>query len=161
MRLHRFWMAAFFAAACAANGSSNSGAITPGADEIVIGSSLSFSPPHLTVAAGTTVRWRNAGPYGHTVTSGLSSKAADHPGAEFDTQLPSGETFEFTFDEVGDHPYFCRPHEGMGMKGVITVTAATAAPADAGPQSDSAGGTDNGGGGGGGGSGGGGGGYGY
>src|SRR5262249_34634390 len=75
----------------------------------------------ITVAPGTTVRWKNVGSSTHTITSGLSSKAADRPGIDFDARLPAGATFEFTFEEVGDHPYFCRPHEGMGMKGVVTV----------------------------------------
>jgi plastocyanin len=95
-----------------------------GAVEIAAGDSLTFSPAHLTVAAGTTVRWRNSGSIEHTVTSGASSKPADSPGTLFDSQLPAGDTFEFTFTKVGDQPYFCRFHESMGMTGVVTVTAA-------------------------------------
>jgi len=113
-------VAAFLAAACSST-SSDSAPITADAVEIKASDALTFSSPHITVAPGTTVRWRNVGSHAHTVTSGLSSKAADQPGAEFDAQLPGGATFEFTFDEVGDHPYFCRLHEAMGMKGVITV----------------------------------------
>jgi len=119
-----FFAAAFLTGACGSSGS-DSAPLTPGAVEIQAGDALSFNQPHITVAAGTTVRWRNVGQeHGHTITSGVSSKAADRPGAEFDAELPQGGTFEFVFDEVGDHPYFCRPHEAMGMKGVITVTAA-------------------------------------
>lgn len=130
---------AFLTAACGSSGS-DSAPLTPGAVEIQAGDGLSFNSPHITVAAGTTVRWRNVGQeHGHTVTSGTSSKAADRPGAEFDAELPQGGTFEFVFDEVGDHPYFCRPHEAMGMKGVVTVipagtdagTASSAASGDA------------------------------
>jgi plastocyanin len=104
--------------------------LMPGPNEILVGTAISFTPTHLTVPAGTTVRWRNVGPYDHTVTSGLSSKVADQPGTGFDDVFNSGTTFEFTFEELGDHPFFCRPHEFMGMKGVITVVAPT--PPDAG-----------------------------
>jgi plastocyanin len=113
------------AALLAACGSSDpaSETLSPGPDEIVIGNSLAFTPTHLTVAVGTTVRWVNAGPYDHTVTSGASSNPADLPGADFDAELPPGGTFEVTFHTVGNHPFFCRLHESMGMKGIVTVTA--------------------------------------
>src|SRR5215813_2033691 len=113
-------VAAFLAAACSSP-SSDSAPIAASAVEINASDALSFNQPHITVAPGTTVRWKNVGSSTHTITSGLSSKAADQPGAAFDAQLPAGATFEVTFDEAGDHPYFCRPHEGMGMKGVVTV----------------------------------------
>jgi plastocyanin len=94
-----------------------------GAVEVRATDALAFAPRRLTVAVGTTVRWVNPGGPPHTITSGKSSEAADSPGALFDSQLPGGARFEFTFTKVGDQPYFCRFHEGMGMTGVITVTA--------------------------------------
>ena len=94
--------------------------------EIEASDALMFSPAKLTVVVGTTVHWRNTGTVAHTVTSGASSKAADSPGALFDSQLPGGGTLDFTFTTVGDQPYFCRYHEAMGMTGVVTVTAAPA-----------------------------------
>jgi len=141
----------FVAALLAACGSSDStyGTLTPGPDEIQVGDSLSFTPAHLTVTAGTTVRWVNAGPFDHTVTSGASSNPADAPGADFDAELEPGGTFEFTFQAVGNHPYFCRLHEGMGMKGIVTVTAPSGA--DAGGDTGNGSGDPGGGGGGGGG----------
>jgi plastocyanin len=113
------------AALLAACGGSDSApeTLSPGPNEILVGNALNFTPAHLTVPLGTTVRWRNVGPYDHTVTSGLSSKPAGSPGTEFDDSFRSGTTFDFTFETVGDHPFFCRPHELMGMKGVITVVA--------------------------------------
>ena len=102
------------------------GATTNGNSPIEIEASdaLMFSPTKLTVVVGTTVHWRNTGTVAHTVTSGASSKAADSPGVLFDSPLPAGGTFDFTFTTVGDQPYFCRYHESMGMIGVVTVTAA-------------------------------------
>ena len=123
-----FWVAALLVSAC---GSSASDPPVPLPNEIVVGDGLNFTPEHLTVTAGTKVHFRNAGPYDHTLTSGASSKPADAPGVIFDTEFPSGGTFDFTFDQVGDHPYFCRQHEAMGMKGLVTVTAPGSA--DAGP----------------------------
>ena len=119
------------AAMLAACASDPTEVLEPGPNEILVGRSLLFTPAHLTVTAGAMVRWRNVGPYDHTVTSGLSSRATDDPGADFDDSLVSGATFEKTFDVIGDHPFFCRPHESMGMKGVVSVVAA--APADASP----------------------------
>ena len=90
-------------------------------NEIQARDDFTFEPSHLTVPAGTTVRWTNVGVHGHTVTSGESGSAS--AGGDFDGSLNAGVTFEHTFDAVGDHPYFCRPHAGLGMKGVVTVTA--------------------------------------
>jgi YVTN family beta-propeller protein len=84
---------------------------------------FAFDPQHLTVTAGTVVRWTNKGAVPHTVTSGQSSRQADHPGADLDRQLPSGGVVERTFATPGDWPYFCRYHEGMGMTGLLTVVA--------------------------------------
>ena len=91
-------------------------------NEITASDAFTFAPSHITVAAGTTVRWTNAGSLMHTVTSGAN--APDLAGAEFDASLPPGQTFEHTFNAVGDHPFFCRPHAGMGMKGIVTVVPA-------------------------------------
>jgi plastocyanin len=92
--------------------------------EIATTDGFTFTPAHLTVPAGTRVRWTNNGPVPHTITSGASSRAADHPGALADHPLPSGAVFELTLTSAGDWPYFCRYHEGMGMTGLVTVTKA-------------------------------------
>jgi plastocyanin len=91
--------------------------------EVAATDGFQFDPPHLTVAAGTTVRWTNKGAVPHTVTSGASSRPADDPGALFDSRLPAGAVVDVTLTTPGDYPYFCRYHEGMGMAGVVTVTA--------------------------------------
>jgi plastocyanin len=91
--------------------------------EVSATDAFAFEPAHLTVAVGTTVRWINRGAIPHTVTSGASSRASDNPGAFLDGKLPSGGTVEVTLSTVGDWPYFCRYHEGMGMVGLVTVTA--------------------------------------
>ncbi len=85
-----------------------------------------FSPASITVSRGDTVRWQwESG--SHTVTSGASSQPADDPGALFDASINSVNTdFSYVFDTPGDYPYFCRPHELMGMRGSVTVTGDTA-----------------------------------
>ena len=113
-------------AASSCGGASGATANANSPIEIEASDALMFSPAKLTVVVGTTVHWRNTGTVPHTVTSGASSKAADSPGVLFDSQLPGGGTFDFTFTTVGDQPYFCRYHEAMGMTGIVTVTAAPA-----------------------------------
>ena len=80
-----------------------------------------YKPATLKIKKGTTVRWTNASSVQHTVTSGASSQLLDKPGAVFDAPLAPGGTFQFTFNQVGVYPYFCRFHEGMGMKGRVKV----------------------------------------
>jgi len=80
-----------------------------------------FEPMTIAIPVGGTVRWTNVGVSVHTVTSGQGSTAAG-AGTEFDAQLNPGATFERTFTTTGSHPYFCRPHESLGMRGTVTVT---------------------------------------
>ena len=83
---------------------------------IVLGSSTPgnleyFSPSKLTVQPGTTVVWTNNDTAAHTVTSGEPS---DGPTGLFDSSLfGPGKTFEYQFDSVGDHEYFCMVHPWM------------------------------------------------
>ena len=92
---------------------------------IVNQSSLSFSPNDLTINVGDTVRWvRGSG--SHTVTNGTGA-SDPNVGNLFDAPLNStNTTFEFTFVSAGDVDYFCRPHEGANMKGVIRVNDVSA-----------------------------------
>ena len=76
-----------------------------------------FIEKELTVKVGTTVTWVMEGNFPHTVTADDGS---------FDSgQMRNGETFSFTFNEVGEFPYYCSNHGaagGQGMSGTITVT---------------------------------------
>jgi len=75
-----------------------------------------FDPALVAVDVGTTVRWEWTGRGGaHNVV------ATDD---DFDSGAPeAGDpvAFEYTFTEAGGHMYACRPHEGLGMKGAISV----------------------------------------
>jgi plastocyanin len=70
-----------------------------------------FTPPTLTVPAGTTVTWTNNDAVPHTAT------ASD---ASFDSgNLNPGQSYSFTFATPGSYPYACQYH--AGMTGTIVV----------------------------------------
>jgi plastocyanin len=78
-----------------------------------------FQPESLNVFVGDTVTWVNKGRFPHTTTSGVDGK----PGGLWDTKhLARGESFSYLFNQPGTYRYFCRPHKGLGMKGVVVVT---------------------------------------
>ncbi len=82
-----------------------------------------YSPGIIQVAAGTTVTWTNDDTVVHTVTSGDSDGRIGTPDGLFSSgdMLP-GESFSFTFDDVGEFPYYCVPHPWM--VGTVVVTEA-------------------------------------
>lgn len=102
-------------------GNENTNTSVPGSPVVVRAAAMAFDPAATSVPAGTTVRWMNDSTVAHTVTSGTGSGAAD-AGQMFDQPIGAGQSFEFTFQNAGTYPYFCRPHEAMGMRGTITVT---------------------------------------
>jgi nitrite reductase (NO-forming) len=65
-----------------------------------------YSVNVLRVKVGTTVTWTNDDPgQMHTVTD---------VGGAFDSGfLATGDSFSFTFEEVGEYEYFCMPHPWM------------------------------------------------
>jgi len=99
------------------NGSSSS---QSGSSESTSGEQVSikdytYGPENLTVKKGTTVTWTNEDSVGHTVT--VDDPSNGGPESEL---FGKGETFSYTFDEVGEFPYFCQPH--TYMKASVTVT---------------------------------------
>jgi len=79
------------------------------------GGAFGFDPAAVQVSSGTTITWEWNGEGGqHNVVS---------EDGDFESELTSEEgfTFEQTFEETGVHRYFCSPHEGLGMKGVVVV----------------------------------------
>ena len=80
------------------------------------GSGLSFDPADLTVAPGTTVTWEWTGEGGaHNVVAEDDTFNSGEP------QEGSGVTFEYTFEETGEFPYHCEPHQNAGMVGSVVV----------------------------------------
>lgn len=80
-----------------------------------------YDPLDLEVRVGTTVTWTNDDSVAHTVTSGESDGTTGEADGVFDSGfLDPGATFSYTFDEVGEFPYYCLPHPWM--RAVVTVT---------------------------------------
>jgi halocyanin-like protein len=79
------------------------------------GGNYAFSPPAVIVDAGTTIQfeWTGQGQQHNVV----------HEGGDYESELyaEAGVNFEHTFDSAGLSRYFCRPHKGLGMKGVVVV----------------------------------------
>jgi plastocyanin len=88
------------------------------ADHEVNIQSFAFSPAALTIAVGESVNWTNNDAAVHTTTSGTPTAGS---GDIWDSgNLAAGGTFERTFDEAGDFPYYCVIH-GISMTATITV----------------------------------------
>jgi halocyanin-like protein len=94
-----------------------------GQDEVTItvgaqgnGGNFGFDPAAVQVDPGTTVVWEWNGEGGqHNVVA--------EEGGDFESDLSAeaGFTFEQTFEEESVLKYFCQPHRGLGMKGVVVV----------------------------------------
>lgn len=96
---------------------------------------LEFKPRRVSVAVGATVEWVNESEIGHTVTAyedQIPAGAAYWASGGFETEadarrdiggglIAADETYRHTFEVAGEHPYFCVPHEGSGMTGVVAV----------------------------------------
>ncbi len=76
----------------------------------------SFSPSTLQVEIGTTVIWENDSDQVHTVTSGSDR---EHDEKFNSGDVAPGESYSYTFTEIGSYDYFCIPHPGM--EGNVTV----------------------------------------
>jgi plastocyanin len=75
--------------------------------------SFSFSPQSLTITVGDIVRWTNI--------SGTHNVKADDNSFTSGPAAPAPWEFTHTFTAVGSNPYYCEPHQGMGMTGTIIV----------------------------------------
>jgi plastocyanin len=72
---------------------------------------FTFTPPELTVAVGTTVKWVNHDDIPHLVVNkdkAFRSKALD-----------TDESFSYTFASVGTFDYFCALHPHMVGKVIV------------------------------------------
>ena len=93
-------------------------ASTAYAAEIQMGyeGNLVFEPNEVTVNAGDTVTFVNNALPPHNIM------VDNRPDLSRESLMFSpGETQEITFADTGDYDFFCAPHAGAGMKGVIHV----------------------------------------
>src|SRR5215217_4157633 len=95
------------------DGSSGGGNTTATGVSIVPGASTlttdAFSPNPIQVSVGATVTWTNSDAEPHTVNAGEYAT----PSRLFDSYIPPAGTFEHTFTEAGEYPYFCLLHPNM------------------------------------------------
>ena len=123
--IHRATWAALLVltgSACASDKPTSSGAVDP----TITLKLIAFAPTDLRLAAGGTVTWRQDDVATHTVTSGRVEQsggtATAKPDGRFDSGNKSkGQTFQFSFADPGEYPFFCAIHPAT-MTGVVTVT---------------------------------------
>jgi halocyanin-like protein len=84
-----------------------------------------FNPAAVLVEPGTTIVWEWTGNGGsHNVVHETETEFASAGEQLFnsgETVSGKGVTFEHTFENAGARQYFCNPHKGVGMKGVVAV----------------------------------------
>jgi plastocyanin len=96
------------------SGGGNSVSIVSGSSTLT---DTAYQPNPVQVSVGTTVTWTNDDAQPHTVSSGQNAT----PDGTFDSGImaPQG-TFEHTFTEAGEFPYFCLLHPNM--VGTVSVS---------------------------------------
>jgi plastocyanin len=107
------------------------------------GTHYMFEPANFTVKVGDVVEFVNVSGFPHNVgfeATKIPTGAADVLNRNMTSRMQSllgpmmtqaNQTYRVSFAgaPVGTYEYFCLPHKALGMKGVITVQAAGAAPA--------------------------------
>jgi len=83
-----------------------------GTPHLILMNKFAFQPAILTVAAGETVEWKNAGMVPHTATS-LDGKTFDSG------KIQTGASWQVTLRKQGTFEYICTLHPNM--KGRLIV----------------------------------------
>ncbi len=89
-----------------------------------------FTPSQVTINPGDTVKWTNTAGFHNVESCDGVGDPAQCPGVAAQGFFTSGNaafppwTFSKTFTIVGDNPYFCEVHVGLGMTGTVKVAAA-------------------------------------
>jgi plastocyanin len=100
-------------------GATTSVSIVPGSSSLT---DTAYQPNPVQVSVGDTVTWTNDDTQPHTVTSGQNGQ----PDGRFDSSpnfnplMTPGQTFEHTFTEAGQYPYYCALHPNM--VGTVSVS---------------------------------------
>src|ERR671925_1428434 len=101
------------------SGATTGVSIVPGASSLT---DTAYQPNPAQVSVGDTVTWTNDDTQPHTVTSGQNGQ----PDGKFDSSpnfnplMAPGQTFEHTFTEAGQYPYYCALHPNM--VGTVSVS---------------------------------------
>ena len=83
------------------------------ATDVVKISDFAFTPVNIKIKKGDTVTWTNEDNVEHTIT-----ESDDRDGPKSD-ELQKGDTYTFTFNDVGTFKYKCSLHPAM--TGTVTV----------------------------------------
>ena len=85
--------------------------------DVIVGSGdgLAYDPAAIEISTGTTVTWEWTG------DGGQHDVAATDGEFQSDLTDEAGFTFSHDFEEEGVYTYYCTPHQGIGMKGVVIV----------------------------------------
>ena len=93
---------------------STSVSIVPGSSTLT---DTAYQPNPIQVSVGTTVTWTNNDAQPHTVNSGENAT----PSGLFDSPIMAPQaTFDYTYTEAGEFPYFCILHPNM--VGTVSVS---------------------------------------
>lgn len=76
---------------------------------------FAFAPGTITVKKGTKVTWTNQDSVQHNVMSDKTDVSG--PSSEL---LSKGDSYSYTFDEVGTFTYHCTPHPYMKATVIVT-----------------------------------------
>jgi halocyanin-like protein len=79
------------------------------------GGGFGFGPAAVRVDPGTTVVWKWTG------EGSVHDVVAEDGRFESEQTDEAGHTFSRTFEAAGTTRYYCTPHEGLGMRGVVVV----------------------------------------
>ena len=80
------------------------------------GGNLIFEPSDITISAGDTVHFINEALPPHNII------VEARPDLSRESLLfAPGETQDVVFADAGDYNFFCGPHQGAGMTGVVHV----------------------------------------
>lgn len=91
-----------------------------------------FVPEEVTVEVGETVRWVARSPRHNVVCDPEDTEEAKLPegaepfksyeeGENVNRPIPTGESYEHTFEKTGEYVYVCIPHLEQDMVGKVTV----------------------------------------
>jgi len=92
-----------------------------------------FSPAVVWAETDATITWQIAGG-SHSITAyhpdndGKPNRIPEDAESFDSGVLSEGETFEHTFETPGVYNYYCTPHEGLGMVGLVVVEEARGGP---------------------------------
>ncbi|MDQ3727778.1 MAG: plastocyanin/azurin family copper-binding protein, partial [Thermoproteota archaeon] len=97
-----------------AGNATTSVSIVPGSSTLTTDA---YQPNPVQVSVGSTVTWTNNDSQPHTATSGENAT----PDGRFDSGIMApAATFDHTFTEAGEFPYFCLLHPNM--VGTVSVS---------------------------------------